>query len=234
MKRMILAVLALALALPALAVAGHKPGHGGGGGGGGGGGTPPAGAPGLSIAGNPNPVVFGTDAVISGTLKGTSQDAAQTIVLEATPFPYTAPFTVVTSKPTDAKGDYSFTVRPALATKYRVKSPTLTSGDLIQQVRLRVSFRLSDSTPFARRLVTFSGRVSPKHIGKVVKIQRRPIGGKSFVTVATSRTSAGTSTYSTYSRRLRIYRDAVYRVRVLPGDSDHLFGQSRTRLINVH
>jgi len=232
MKRMIIAVMALALALPALAVADHKAGHTGGGGGGGG--TPPPGAPGLSIAAVPNPVVFGTDAVISGTLKGTSQDAAQTIVLEATPFPYTAPFTVVTSKPTDAKGDYSFTVRPALATKYRVKSPTLTSAELIQQVRLRVSFRLSDSTPFARRLVTFSGRVSPKHIGKVVKIQRRPIGGKSFVTVATSRTSAGTSTYSTYSRRLRIRSDGEYRVRILSGDSDHLFGQSRTRTINVH
>ena len=42
---------------------------------------------------------------------------------------------------------------------------------------------------------------------------------------------AGTAR-STYSRRVRVFRDGVYRVKVA-GDADHVNGFSRARSINV-
>ena len=41
------------------------------------------------------------------------------------------------------------------------------------------------------------------------------------------------SAKSTYSRRVRIYRDGVYRVKVA-GDGDHINGFSRLKTIDVH
>ncbi|MBA3748818.1 MAG: hypothetical protein H0W96_15200 [Solirubrobacterales bacterium] len=41
------------------------------------------------------------------------------------------------------------------------------------------------------------------------------------------------ATKSTYSRRVRLYRDGVYRVKV-SGDGDHINGLSRLKSIDVH
>ncbi len=66
----------------------------------------------------------------------------------------------------------------------------------------------------------------------MVRIQRRSPSGR-FVTVARTRLRDAGTVRSTYSRRVRVYRDGVYRVRVT-GDGDHINGVSRLKTIDVH
>ena len=216
-----LGLLTALLALPAVAGAGHKPGHGGGG----------SNTPGLSIAADPGLIVFGGASTVSGRLTG-SGNGGQAVELQANPFPYPG-FTTVATTTSASNGNYSFTVRPGLRTRYRVRARGVTSVERIVQVRLAVGISLSDATPARGQIVQFSGRVRPQHDGQVVRIQRRTSTG--YVTVRTTTTTdVPGATYSRYSKRMRVYRDAVYRVVVLSGDQDHRPGISRRRLINVH
>jgi plastocyanin len=87
----------------------------------------------------------------------------------------------------------------------------------------KITLKVSDRTPRDGSRVRFYGRVTPADDGKV-KIQKRRRGG-SFKTVASARLKdAGAR--STYSRRLKIKADGVYRAR---------FGQafSRKRKLDV-
>jgi plastocyanin len=94
-----------------------------------------------------------------------------------------------------------------------------------------ITLRISDVTPTRRQRVRFFGSVRPERDGRVVQLQRRGRGG-SFRTVTRIRLrNAGTSR-STYSKRLRVLSDAVFRAR-LPSDAGHLAGTSRTRRVNV-
>jgi hypothetical protein len=98
-------------------------------------------------------------------------------------------------------------------------------------VRPLVGLLVSDRTPRTGSLVTFRGTVRPAHDGRTVLIQRRTSTG-SFTTVArTSLRDAGT-TYSSYSRRIRVNRDGVYRTK-LAGDADHVNGFSRAVTIDA-
>lgn len=215
-------LLVALLALPAGAVATHKPGHGGGGN-----------NPSLTIAANPGLIVFGGSSTISGRLNGTGQDGGQPVELQANRFPYTAGFQTAGTARSATNGNYRFVVRPALRTRYRVRAKGLTSAERLVQVRLRVSLSLSDSTPARAQVVTFSGRVRPEHDGRTVQIQRRTSTG--YVTVrSTTTTDVPGATHSRYTRSMRVHRDGVYRVVVLSGDQDHRPGISRRRLIDVH
>ena len=78
----------------------------------------------------------------------------------------------------------------------------------------------------------FSGSVHPAHDGLRVLIQKRSPSGR-FVTLARPMLRDAGSTHSTYTRRLRIVRDGVYRTK-LPSDSDHANAFSRTRSLTVH
>ena len=80
-------------------------------------------------------------------------------------------------------------------------------------------------------LVQFAGSVFPAHDGRLALIQRRSSTGR-FVTVARTALRDAGDARSSYSRRLRISSDAVYRVK-LPGDADHINGFSRLRTVNV-
>ena len=223
MKLFPIALLAILLMLPATAGATHKPGHGGGGGA----------APALTIAATPGLIVFGGASTVSGRLSGTAQDGGQAVELQANPFPYTGGFRTAATTTSASNGNYSFTVRPPLNTRYRVRARGLTSAERLVQVRLRVGLSLSDSTPRRAQRVRFSGRVRPDHDGRVVRIERRTSAGWRTAATTTTKDVAG-ATYSTYSRRIRVYRDAVYRVVVLSGDQDHRNGISRRRVIDVH
>ena len=97
---------------------------------------------------------------------------------------------------------------------------------------MRVSLRLSDSTPRRGQLVRFSGSVAPAHDGRVVYIQRRTSTGAFRTVGRTTLADAGTSR-SVFSRRMRVRSDGVYRARVL-GDPDHETGTSATRTATVH
>ncbi len=190
-------------------------------------GNPPNSAADLTIAAKPNPVVFGRSTVISGSLKN---GGGRVVVLEENPHPYTGGFKPARTATAASNGDYSFTVTPKLNTRYRVStqaSPPARSAELLVLVRIRVSLRLSDSTPRSGSLVRFSGSAAPEHDGRVVEIQRlRRTGG--YATIARTALKDAGTTRSAYSRRIRVSRTGTFRARIL-GDGDHATGFSSRR-----
>jgi plastocyanin len=74
----------------------------------------------------------------------------------------------------------------------------------------KITLKVSEKTPREGRRVRFYGSVKPADDGKV-KIQKRGRGGK-FKTVARA-TLKDAGARSTYSRRLRVKADGVYRAR---------------------
>jgi hypothetical protein len=227
MKRALLATAGvatgLAFALPIVATADHKPGHGNPG--------PNAGDP--TISATPNPVLWGASTKISGGLKG-NDSAGKTIELQHDPFPFGTTYETVASTTTNADGDYTFTVVPDRNTNYRAVAklePEQLSPNLQVGVRMRVTRRVSDTTPKVGQVVTFTGRVRPAHDGRTVYIQRRRSDG-AWRTKATAVLTDGGDVDSNYSQELRISRDGVYRVLVKTHD-DHLGNKSRRVRLDV-
>jgi hypothetical protein len=199
---------------------------------------PPAGSPSLTLSAKPATVTYGARATLSGTLKGRAH-ANKPVALQRNPYPFKAFKTVAVTR-TDSKGAYRFAIKPARHTRYRTITPepatiydtVIKSPELLEHVRLRVSIRLSDSTPRRGQRVRFYGFVAPKHNGRRVTVQRRRRDGR-WTTIARALTRNATGNRSKYSRRVRIYRTALYRVRVR-GHADHSTGTSRARSIRVH
>ncbi len=209
----------LAVVLPAAVAADHKPGH-----------KPPGGGKSpLSIAAKPTPVVFGSATVVSGRLTGPS-NAGVAVTLRENPFPFGDGSKPVATTVTDPQGRYSFTRRPLVNTIFTAATGPNRSPNLTVNVRIRMSMRVSDSTPRVGRRVRFRGRACPTHNGLVVAIQRRSSTGR-YVTVRRTRLRAAT-TCSAYSRTFRIYRDGRYRVTA--DDADHARGYSRSRVLDAH
>jgi hypothetical protein len=140
----------------------------------------------------------------------------------------------VETKPTDGKGDASFSNRPRVNVYYRAvarTTPEQTSAESLVKVAPLVGFRVSDSTPRAGQRVRFSGTVRPPHNGRRVYVQRKRADG-SFATIRSTTLRAGTSAYSKYSLRIRVRRTGTYRVRIL-GHADHATGVSRERVLTT-
>jgi plastocyanin len=93
---------------------------------------------------------------------------------------------------------------------------------------VKVTFKVSDATPLAGRLVRLSGVVSPARDGRKLQIQRRLRNGR-FKTIALTRLHAAKGDKSTYSLKLRLSKDAVLRARVAGDDA-----ASRARKLDVH
>jgi hypothetical protein len=221
----ITATCALAsLGLASGALADHKPGH-----------SPGQAANDVTIAAT-SPIVWGRSTVITGTVRGAG--AGVLVDLQSDAFPYSdAEFVKDATVPTDAKGGYRFAPMPKLNTRYRVvaaTSPPVTSAAATVLVKIRVKVAVSDSTPRRGSLVTFSGTGCPQHDGNLVYIQRRTSTG-SYGTVARTKLVDAGDTCSKYSRRIRVYSDGVYRVKVSSaGDGDHMTGVSRTVRLDAH
>jgi len=220
----LITALGLAALLPAAAPAHHKPGHTGGGGNQGN----------LSLGADPNPVVFGRTAALAGRLTGPN-NSGQTITLQRDRFPYEGTFVTGATATTNSAGYFSFTGRPPVNTRYRVRrggvlGPTVTVG-----VRIRVSRRVSDATPRRGQRIRFRGRACPQHDGALVGIQRFSGTLRRYRTIRRTRLrNIVGSRCSRYSRRFRVFRDGTYRVKVRTPHGDHLSGFSRRRRIDVH
>ncbi len=212
------AAASAAVALPLVAEAHHQPGHQGGGG-----------AQDLSLSAAPNPIVLGRGTLLSGRLKGPN-NAGRTVTLGGAPYPFTSFNGNVATATTNATGDFSFSRRPRLHTRYRVRVENVLSPAVTVLVRQRVSLYLSDFTPKRGQLVRFSGRSCPEHDGAVVSTQKRTSTG--WRTVRRTRLREA-SRCSVYSRRLRIYTDGTFRT-VVASDADHARGFSRRRSANAH
>jgi hypothetical protein len=192
---------------------------------------PPPKQPGnLTLAAQPNPVVFGRSVTLSGKLTGPNNDA-KTVNVEADPFPYDS-FSTVASATTNATGDYSLTQKPTVNTRYRARQGGNESAIETVLVRPGVRLRLSDSTPARGQKVRFFGRVCPEHDGATLAIQRRFATGYRTVRRTTLQDVVG-STCSSYKRSFRVFRDGRFRS-VIAGHGDHATGRSRSRLVDVH
>ena len=215
----IVGLLALPAALPGPVSADHKPGHNPG----------PGGSSGLTIAAKPTPIVFGSATVVSGRLNG-ANNGGVTVTLRENPYPFGDGSKPGPTAVTNSRGDYTFTRRPLLNTIFTASTGPTRSPNITVNVRIRMSLRVSDSTPRVGQVVRFRGRACPTHNGLIVAIQRRSRTGR-YVTVRRTRLKAAT-TCSAYSRAFRIYRDGRYRVTA--DDADHARGYSASRALNAH
>lgn len=186
----------------------------------------------VSLAAKPAIVVYGSSTTLSGRVEGARAGVA--VTLQRDPFPLGDGLLPYRAATTAANGGFSFTLTPVLHTSYRAvaaTTPSKPSATVLVRVRMRVGLRLSTSTPRAGRTVRFSGSVHPAHDGRTASIQKRSSTGR-WTTVARTTLQDAGATRSSYSRRVRINRDGVYRVKVA-GDADHLSGFSRTRSIDA-
>ena len=77
----------------------------------------------IAVSPNPQTTVFGSSTVLSGQLTG-PQNAGVTVTLQQQPFPFTGGFQNLATTPTDNAGNFSFTVPPAVNTRYQVQART--------------------------------------------------------------------------------------------------------------
>lgn len=193
----------------------------------------PPGPSAVTLAATPTTITLGATTTLSGRLTGPDNAAAR-VQLQESPVPATDFKNVGDPVVTDAAGNYSFTVAPALNTRYQVvakASPPVTSAAVLLLVRSKVSFKVGDSLVHRGQRVRFKGTVKPAHDGRRVKIQRRTKTGFKTVARATLRKSA-TVGRSAYNKRIRIKAKGTYRVR-LGADADHATGTSRKRTIRI-
>jgi hypothetical protein len=214
----VLAVLA-ACAGPALAAKPPKP-------------VPPN--PNLTIQSSAPSIVFGQSVTISGQLKGGA--AGTTMELQQNPYPYTRFRPAGKTAALNPDGTYAISgVVPDKHTQYKIVAktkPASESGTVFVRVRLKVTFRVSDSTPKRGQRVTFSGTAAPEHDGKAVLIQKRTSTG--YRTVARTILLDDGTKDSKYSKRLRIRSSGRFHVVVDSGDADHDDGTSSSRRLRVH
>ena len=200
-------------------------------------GQAPPGGNAVTIAATPASIPYGKASAITGQVVG-PDNAGVKLTLQSRPAGVQgAQFADTTTGTSDAAGNYSFGVVPLVNTEYQViakTKPDTTSPVQLVKVRFAVTLKLSDKTPRKGKRVRFSGRVTPAHDGASALIQRRTKTGK-FRTVAKALLKPSTTTQgvSVYSKRVRIKRSGVYRVRVLT-DGSHATGTSRKRRIRVH
>jgi plastocyanin len=96
---------------------------------------------------------------------------------------------------------------------------------------LKVTLKVSDSTPSAGTRVRLFGVVRPARDGRKVQIQKRARTGD-FRTVTTTRLREAGTAKSEFSLRLRVSGDALFRARVT-GDDERATGVSRTKKLDV-
>jgi hypothetical protein len=199
-------------------------------------GQAPPGGNAVTIAANPASIPFGKASAVTGQVTGPNNGGVK-ITLQSRPASVAgAPFADAASGTTDAAGNYSFGVVPLVNTDYQVVAkakPDVTSPVQRVNVRWALTLKLSDATPKRGKRVRFSGHVRPADPGASALIQRRTKTGK-FRTVTSALLKPSTTAgESVYSKRLRIKRSGVYRVRV-PGNGEHATATSRKRKIKVH
>ncbi len=166
----------------------------------------------LAISASPDPVVFGTDVIITGLLSG-GAIANRAITLQSRPFPFTRSFRALgTQRVTDSIGAVRFPVAPfKSATQFRLSASGALSAVVTVEVQPRVRLNV-------RRIsggrVRVSGLVFPSSTSGRISIQRRTADG-GFVPVRrvtlVARSSGGARYRATLRYRSGLVLRAVYR-----------------------
>ncbi|HST56679.1 MAG TPA: hypothetical protein VLJ42_12405 [Solirubrobacteraceae bacterium] len=168
----------------------------------------------LQILASPNPVLFGSPAIVQGTLSGTG-NGSRTVVLQANPFPYTAGFTNVGNPElTTPTGGFSFPILGLTqATQLRVTTltkPAVVSPVALEGVAVRIHARVKrTSRPNHPRIY---GTVTPAVDGMQVAFMRVTRGRDVLVSGTSLKHRNATS--SRFSRVVHINKRGLYRVLV--------------------
>jgi len=184
---------------------------------------------GVTLKASVQQVTFSQPVALTGKVKGVKQAVTVTIERRAADATAYAPAGTAT---TDANGDFSFADRPAKSSVYRATAGTAASPEVALAVAPLVGLKVGDATPRKGQRVRFKGTVRPQHDGTRVAIQRKRADG-SWVTVRSPLLRDAGSTYSRYSKRIRIRRSGTYRT-VIGAHADHAQGVSRERTLTVH
>lgn len=168
----------------------------------------------LGIFASPNPVFYGDTATIQGTLAGTG-NANRAVVLQATPFPYTAVFANIGNPElTSATGSFSFPVLDLVqGTEFRVvtaTNPPVLSPDVFESVDLRVKATAGRIGRHGKAL--FHGTVSPAMDGAEIAVMLSTQGHRVFI--AGTRLHHATNNSSRFSLLAKAKRGSVYRILV--------------------
>jgi hypothetical protein len=169
----------------------------------------------VGIQVQPQAIVVGQAATVSGRLQGTAPGGKSLILLSAV-FPFQA-FTPGPQTNSDRQARYHYRVSPRVNTRYQVVSrtqPPVASGIVALTVAQRVDVNVSDSTPRKRHNVYFSGSVTPANPGATVYIQRQSVNTKRFRTVSRTVLVDAGPDHSDFRKKVRITRSAIYAVRV--------------------
>jgi len=179
----------------------------------------------LAILTTPDPVPFGAAVTIQGTLSGT-EAAGRQVVLQASPFPFTAGFqNVGNAEVTNAQGGFSFTLlSAAVTTQYRVV--TTTKAPVISPVATEeVAVRVYSHVKRTRRRgwARIYGTVTPAENGAKVAMLR--VAGQHGLLAGGTILAPLNATSSRFSRVVRVHR-GVYRVLVqVDGAQVSAYGQ---------
>jgi hypothetical protein len=180
----------------------------------------------LQILAEPNPILYGGNVTVEGTLSGT-ENADREVVLQANQFPFTTGFKDIGNPElTSANGSFSFAVLGlALVTQFRVittTSPPVTSTVAVENVAVQVTSHVRRAR--RRHFARIYGTVTPAENGMEVGILRIAHGRGVLVggTILTH-LNAGSSAFS----RVVPVRPGVYRVlvRVTDGSQVSNYGQ---------
>ena len=185
----------------------------------------------LTLRASAAQITFSNPVTLSGKVKGAKAGVVVTLQRRAADATAFVPAGTAT---TDGNGDYTFTVRPAQSSVFRASAattPPATSADEPVAVAPLVGLKVSDATPRKGQRVRFRGTVRPQHDGTRVAIQRKRADG-TWVTVRSPLLRDAGSSYSTYSKRIRIRRTGTYRT-VIAAHADHAEGVSRERRLTV-
>ncbi|HWI22850.1 MAG TPA: hypothetical protein VNT22_09580 [Baekduia sp.] len=164
---------------------------------------------------------FGGSATITGDLDGTGV-SGQTVVVQATAFPFSAPLTQVGSARADSRGNFAVVVNNIQA-NMRVR--IVAAGNVSTVRNLFNGSRVGVKLKKARRL-RFSGTVTPAAANGRVRIQKRKSNGR-WGNVRRGKLAPFTNGRSRYSLSVR-RRKGLYRVIVVPRDGGaHSAGYSR-------
>ena len=174
---------------------------------------PPVRRVGIQI--QPQAIVAGQTATVSGRLQGTAP-GGKSLILQSALYPFQT-FTPGPQTNSGRQARYHYRVSPRLNTRYQVVSrtrPPVASGIVALTVAQRVDVNVSDSTPRKRHNVYFSGSVTPANPGATVYIQRQSVNTKRFRTVSRTVLVDAGPDHSDFRKKVRITRSAIYAVRV--------------------
>jgi hypothetical protein len=174
---------------------------------------PPVRRVGIQI--QPQAIVAGQTATVSGRLQGTAP-GGKSLILQSAVYPFQT-FTPGPQTNSDRQARYHYRVSPGVNTRYQVVSrtqPSVASGIVALSVAQRVDVNVSDSTPRKRHNVYFSGSVTPANPGATVYIQRQSVNTKRFRTVSRTVLVDAGPDHSDFRKKVRITRSAIYAVRV--------------------